>query len=77
MVMATEAIDEYICALRSVGADLFSYHFKFANGKVCLGHGREEDFVQWSMMWHTPEELMKMAKRRRLDLKIGDPKKPY
>ncbi len=77
MVTAQEAVDEYISALRHVGADLFSYHFKFDGGTVCLGHGREDDLIQWSMMWHTPEELFKMAKRRRLDLKPGDPRKPY
>lgn len=76
-ITPSEAVEEYVHALRSVGADLFSYHFKLGHNKICLGHGREEDNIQWGMMWHTPEEFSKMAKRRRLGLKIGDPRKPY
>ncbi len=71
-----EAIQEYISALRSVGADLYSYHFKFEGKRVCIGRGRVEDDIQWGMTWYTPEELSKLAKRRRLNLQRGDPKKP-
>jgi hypothetical protein len=76
MVTPQEAIEDYVCALRSVGADLFSYHFKFEGNRVCIGHGRTEEGIQWNMMWHTPEELVEAAKRRRMNLKTGDPRKP-
>ena len=77
MVTAQQALDEYVSALSDVGADLFSHHFRFEGDKICIGHGREEDHIQWGMTWHSPEEFYKMAKRRRLNLRIGDPKKPY
>lgn len=76
MVTPQQAIDEYISALREVGADLYSHHFKFEGGYVRLGHGREDDLIQWGMTRYTPEELFVLAKRRRLNLKTGDPKKP-
>jgi len=68
MVTPDEALTAYVSALTSVGADLFSYHFKFANNRVCIGHGREGDWIQWGMTWYTPEELVKLAEMRRRDI---------
>jgi hypothetical protein len=71
-----EAIQEYLSVLRSVGADLYSYHFKFEGKRVCIGRGRENDLIQWGMTWYTPDELVALAARRKLNLQRGDPKKP-
>ena len=74
-----EAVEAYIEALRHVGVDILKYQFRVGdNKKICLGHvwGNEIDQVQWAMLWHTPKEFAKLAKMRRLDLSIDDPKKP-
>lgn len=74
-----EAVEAYIAALDDVGVERMKHQFKIERGKICLGHvwGEEVDEVQWGMQWHTPKEFAKMAKMRRMDLAIGDPKKPW
>ena len=76
MPSCREAVEDYIAALHTVNVDILDYQFQVEGGKIRLGHGRDAD-VQWSMLWHTPEEFMKLARRRRLNTPIGDPKKPY
>jgi hypothetical protein len=76
-IPARKAVHAYIDALKAVGADILNYQFRVEGGKICLGHiwGLGAYEVQWGMLWHTPEEFSKMAKMRRLDESIGDPKK--
>jgi len=64
-----EAVDAYVAALRAVGADILKYQFRVVGNKICLGHvwGLGLDEVQWAMLWHTPEEFLKLATMRRLD----------
>ncbi len=67
MVSCKEAIEAYILVLQGLGKNILKYQFKVDNGKICIGHvwGTEVDEVQWAIMWHTPEEFLKMANRRR------------
>jgi hypothetical protein len=76
MPSAKEAIAEYVAALRHVGDDVVDYHFRAENGRVSIGRtvGPDPLDIQWGMTWYTPEELLKAAKMRRLDLQKGDPK---
>lgn len=71
-----EAIDLYKDALKAVGADVSAYVFEIKDNKIRIGHV-EEGFCQWSMRYFSPIEFKRMAKSRRLDLKIGDPKKSW
>lgn len=71
-----QAIEEYKTALVHTNQNLENYDFMVDNGRVRIGHKCDWG-VQWSMMYYTPEEVMKLAKMRKLDLKSGDPKKPH
>jgi hypothetical protein len=74
-----EAIEAYIKALDDVGVERTTRQFKVENGRIRIGYvyGEEVDDVQWGMMSYTPEEFMKLAYMRALDLGHGDPKKPW
>jgi hypothetical protein len=74
-----EAIQEYIAALDAVGAELSEYQFEIANGRIRMGYvvGPSALDVQWGMRSFTPEEFVKMAEMRRMNLKIGDPRRPH
>jgi hypothetical protein len=74
----SEAVNEYIAALKAVGQDTSMYQFKVNGTWICLGraYGPNVADVQWGMTWYTPEQFSKVAKMRRLDLGRGDPKSP-
>lgn len=74
-----EAIEAYIHVLDDVGVDRMTRQFAVDSGRIRIGYvyGEEVDDVQWGMTRYTPEEFMKLAKMRALDLKHDDPKKPW
>ena len=69
------AIEEYISALKDVGKNPADYKFEIKNGQIRLGHVID-GYTQWNMMWYTPEQFTKLAKRRRQNTPKGNPRKP-
>lgn len=78
MVTAEKAIDKYKTVLSELGVDQTQYRFKIDNGLIRVGHvvGPGTDHVQWSMMRYSPDDFLRVAEMRRLDVppsrKVGN-----
>lgn len=61
-----EAIEQYWLAVEATGSKRTDYPCRNEGKWICIGVANSQlpSGVQWGMQWHTPEEVVKMAKMR-------------